>query len=53
EAGNDILFATADDGIVDRLDCGRGRDTAMVRRGDIARNCERVVTVTETDPREP
>ena len=45
EEGNDRLSAAADDGAVDRLDCGEhadDRDRAVLRPGDTAVNCERV-----------
>ena len=44
--GNDHLFAAADDGQHDSLDCGAGDDTALIRPGDTAVNCERVRSVT-------
>jgi Ca2+-binding RTX toxin-like protein len=48
EEGNDRLFAAADDGAVDTLDCGEhanDRDRAVLRPGDTAVNCERVRTL--------
>jgi Ca2+-binding RTX toxin-like protein len=48
EDGNDRLFAAADDGTVDTLDCGEhadDRDRAVLRTGDTAVNCERVRTL--------
>jgi RTX calcium-binding nonapeptide repeat (4 copies) len=48
-AGNDRLHALAADGQVDVLDCGPGRDTAIIRRSErgLTRivDCEVVVTV--------
>jgi Ca2+-binding RTX toxin-like protein len=45
--GNDRLFAFADDGAVDVIDCGRGAgDYARVRLGDNTLNCETVETVS-------
>jgi hypothetical protein len=45
--GNDRLFAFADDGTVDVIDCGRGAgDYARVRLGDNTLNCETVETVS-------
>jgi len=48
DGGNDRLFAAADDGAVDTLDCGENaddRDVAVVRTGDTTVNCERVRAV--------
>jgi Ca2+-binding RTX toxin-like protein len=48
EEGNDRLFAAADDGAIDTLDCGEhadDRDRAVLRPGDTAVNCERVRTL--------
>jgi RTX calcium-binding nonapeptide repeat (4 copies) len=45
DEGNDRLFAVADDGAVDTLDCGENaddRDRAVLRPGDTAVDCERV-----------
>lgn len=39
-AGNDRIIAT--DGRRERIDCGKGRDTATVDRRDRVRGCERV-----------
>jgi hypothetical protein len=39
--GNDSLSAA--DGARDLVDCGSGRDTAVVDRFDVARGCERVI----------
>ena len=38
-AGNDVVRASAD-GRGDRIDCGPGRDTAYVDRGDRTTGCE-------------
>jgi hypothetical protein len=44
--GNDRLFAFADDGATDVLDCGGGaHDYARIRAGDNTLNCETVETV--------
>lgn len=44
--GNDTILATADDGVVDSVDCGSGRDDhARIRAGDNAVNCETVETL--------
>jgi Ca2+-binding RTX toxin-like protein len=40
--GRDILRAVEDDGQPDVLDCGPGRDRAVLRAGDVAVDCERV-----------
>ena len=48
QEGNDRLFAAADDGMVDTLDCGEhadDRDRAVIRPGDTAVSCERVRTL--------
>jgi hypothetical protein len=44
-----VLFAKADDGARDRLDCGDGIDTAYVRAGDMTEGCETVVVVVDGD----
>jgi hypothetical protein len=45
--GNDHLFAAADDGSADTLDCGAGdNDKAVIRPGDTALNCEVVRTIS-------
>jgi len=44
--GNDTIYATADDGAVDSIDCGTGTDHALIRAGDTTLNCETVDTVT-------
>ena len=46
-AGHDRLHAVAKDGLLDRLDCGEGRDVAVVREGEPVSilGCERVKTV--------
>jgi Ca2+-binding RTX toxin-like protein len=49
DGGNDHLFAAADDGAVDTLDCGEDaddNDVAFVRTGDTTLNCERVRVVS-------
>ena len=38
--GDDLVWAAADDGNVDTVDCGAGADRAVIRAGDIALNCE-------------
>lgn len=38
--GSDVLLAR--DGVRDLVDCGRGRDTAVVDRRDVVHGCERV-----------
>ena len=40
--GNDHLFALADDGRTDTLNCGPGKDTAVVRAEDVTVGCENV-----------
>jgi Ca2+-binding RTX toxin-like protein len=48
EEGSDRLFAAADDGAPDTLDCGESgddRDRAVLRPGDTAVDCERVRTL--------
>jgi hypothetical protein len=45
-AGNDTIYATADDGAVDSIDCGPGIDHVFIRAGDTTLNCETVDTVT-------
>jgi Ca2+-binding RTX toxin-like protein len=42
--GNDILRAGENDGVPDVVDCGEGRDRALIRAGDIAIDCESVRT---------
>ena len=42
--GNDILRAGENDGVPDVVDCGEGRDRALIRAGDIAVDCEAVRT---------
>jgi Ca2+-binding RTX toxin-like protein len=49
--GRDILRAAEDDGIPDVLDCGPGRDRAVLRAGDVAVDCERVRTMQGRRPR--
>jgi Ca2+-binding RTX toxin-like protein len=50
--GNDRLHALAKDGQVDVLDCGPGRDVALVRDGEplTLSNCEKVKTVPASAP---
>ena len=40
--GNDLLHAGGNDGAADVVDCGAGFDRAVIRRGDVALDCERV-----------
>ncbi len=40
--GNDILYAPENDGQVDSVDCGPGKDTAIVSRKDQVFGCETV-----------
>lgn len=42
--GNDVLRAGEDDGVPDVVDCGPGRDRAVIRAGDAAIDCEVVRT---------
>ena len=42
-----MLFAKADDGARDHLDCGEGTDTAYVRAGDVTEGCETVFVVAD------
>ncbi|HXV35431.1 MAG TPA: calcium-binding protein [Gaiellaceae bacterium] len=42
--GNDVLRASEDDGKPDVVDCGPGRDRAVIRAGDVAIDCEAVRT---------
>jgi Ca2+-binding RTX toxin-like protein len=39
---SDLLNAGENDGVPDVVDCGHGRDRAVIRRGDVAIDCERV-----------
>ena len=47
--GDDVLHALAPDGELDLLDCGPGRDTAIVLRSEVPHtrlvDCERVIVV--------
>jgi hypothetical protein len=52
-AGNDRLYAVAQDGLLDTLDCGLGnRDVAVVRAGEpvALTGCEIVRTVAANTP---
>jgi hypothetical protein len=40
--GNDMIDARAKGGR-QRIDCGTGRDTVRLDKGDVARRCERVI----------
>lgn len=47
--GNDHVFAAADDSLVDTIDCGENADdwdVAVIRPGDSAVNCEKVITLS-------
>jgi Ca2+-binding RTX toxin-like protein len=47
--GNDHVFAAADDALVDTIDCGENDgdwDVAVIRPGDSATNCEKVITLS-------
>jgi Ca2+-binding RTX toxin-like protein len=47
--GDDVLLAGADDGARDVADCGPGdHDRAVIRRGDVAFDCERVRVLAAT-----
>jgi Ca2+-binding RTX toxin-like protein len=48
--GRDALYAVARDGQLDKLDCGRGRDIAVIRAGEqtALTNCEQVEVVPDT-----
>ena len=49
-ASSDSLHAAADDSAVDALDCGEStddRDRAVIRAGDTAVNCERLVILSD------
>jgi hypothetical protein len=43
--GNDELISIAADGVADVLNCGSGRDRAIVRAGDTVSGCERVIRI--------
>jgi Ca2+-binding RTX toxin-like protein len=44
--GNDELISITADGVADVLDCGPGRDRAIVRTGDTVAGCERVIRIS-------
>ena len=50
-AGSDTIYAA--DGERDVIDCGAGRDRAVVDSVDIVKNCEVVDTSTSTNEPEP
>jgi Ca2+-binding RTX toxin-like protein len=43
--GDDELISITADGVADVLDCGPGRDRAIVRTGDSVARCERVIRI--------
>jgi Ca2+-binding RTX toxin-like protein len=49
--GHDILRSSEKDGVPDVVDCGDGRDRAVIRVGDVAIDCERVRTAPGRRPR--
>ena len=48
---NDRLYSGERDGLPDVVDCGDGRDRAVVRVGDVAVDCERVRVLPARHPR--
>jgi Ca2+-binding RTX toxin-like protein len=48
--GNDVLRTVDRDALPDIVDCGPGRDRAVIRVGDVAVNCERVRSVPARRP---
>jgi len=42
---HDVLISVANDGQADVVDCGVGRDRAVVRANDVVLNCERVIRI--------
>ncbi len=45
DAGADVILSIENDGVADQIDCGPGRDRAVIRPTDSVTGCERVVRI--------